>query len=237
MLDRQAIAETLEYGLTTVADTLPTRDEPLYAEVQQRGLASYPYDLARADRLLGEAGWTKGADGVARSVAGEPLHIPILNQSLEVDQLEAAIVADYWKAIGVSSEIQRLSRAQQTDGEFRTKFAAVAYNRRPLGYDTMGWLNIGIPTPANRWSGENNAGYVNPTLEELWPRVLATVDDKERERLLVESLKAMTADAVVNPTHLQPRAMAYRAGLVGPKEPWVGESALIWNAWEWHWRG
>lgn len=53
--------------------------------------------------------------------------------------------------------------------------------------------------------------------------------------LLVEALKAMTADAVVTVTHLQPRAVAYRRGLTGPKETWVGESALIWNSWEWRW--
>jgi hypothetical protein len=65
---------------------------------------------------------------------------------------------------------------------------------------------------------------------------MVTLDLKEREGILVEALKAMTADAVITPTHLQTRAMAYRAGLSGPKQPWVGESALIWNSWEWQWK-
>ena len=44
----------------------------------------------------------------------------------------------------------------------------------------------------------------------------------------------MTADAVVTPTHLQPRTLAYRRGLEGPTETWVGENA-IWNIWQWRW--
>ena len=31
-----------------------------------------------------------------------------------------------------------------------------------------------------------------------------------------------------------PRMVAYRRGLVGPKETWVGENAIVWNVWEWH---
>jgi hypothetical protein len=30
--------------------------------------------------------------------------------------------------------------------------------------------------------------------------------------------------------------MAYRDGLVGPKQPWIGEAALIWNGWEFQWK-
>ena len=83
--------------------------------------------------------------------------------------------------------------------------------------------------------GTNRIGYSNPVVDEHYSKAIGTILDREREPLLVEALKAMTADAVVTVTHLQPRAMAYRKGLVGPKETWVGESALIWNSWEWRW--
>ena len=72
-------------------------------------------------------------------------------------------------------------------------------------------------------------------LDENWAKALGTLDAKEREGFIVEGLKAMTEDAVVTPTHLQPRAMAYRAGLTGPREPWVDERAIVWNIWEWRW--
>jgi ABC-type transport system substrate-binding protein len=77
---------------------------------------------------------------------------------------------------------------------------------------------------------------VNPLLDELWGKALGTVDPKEREPLLVEALRAMTEDTVVTPTHLQPRALAYRRSLTGPREPWVDQGAILWNIWEWRWR-
>jgi len=145
-------------------------------------------------------------------------------------------VANYWRAIGIASEVRLLGRAQQSDGEFRSKFAAVSYSRITIDYEAFPWVGSKITRPENRWTGTNRIGYSNPTIDELWPKVLGTIDDREREGLLVDVLKAMTADAVVTITHLQPRPMAYRAGLVGPKETWIGESALIWNSWEWQWK-
>jgi ABC-type oligopeptide transport system substrate-binding subunit len=100
----------------------------------------------------------------------------------------------------------------------------------------MVWRSNQMTLPENRWVGENYYGYANPVVETSWAKMLGTVDAREREALLVQALTAMTADAVVNPTHLQPRAMAFREGLVGPRQPWQEEYALIWNAWEWHWQ-
>ena len=70
----------------------------------------------------------------------------------------------------------------------------------------------------------------------LRSKALGTVDPRQREPILVDALKVMTDDAVVNPIILQPKSMAYRNGLVGPRETWVDEKALIWNIWEWRWQ-
>src|SRR5207247_659009 len=154
-IDRQAIVDGIYAAKTIVQEFWLSVDDPAYPAVD-RAVSKYDYDPTRAEALLREAGWAKGGDGVARNAAGDPLHIPMLNQSGEVDQLEAAVIADNWKTVGVTSEIARLSRQQQTDGEFRSKFAAVAYNRRPLGYDTMDWTTVAMPTrrtagPGRTW--------------------------------------------------------------------------------------
>lgn len=232
-IDRHAIVDGIYGGRTRAQEFWLSADDPAFPAVD-RSATKYAYNAERAAALLRDAGWVKGTDGVARNPAGEVLSLPILNSAIEVET-EAAVVADYWKAVGGVAEILRLGRAQQADGEFRSKFQAVSYGRRPLGYDTMEWTAVNIPTAENRWTGQNFSGYVNPKLELLWPKVLATIDARQREEVLVEALQAMTADAVVDPTHLQPRSMVYRAGLAGPREAWVGEGALVWNVWEWRW--
>jgi peptide/nickel transport system substrate-binding protein len=233
--DRQEIIDGLYAGKTHQLHYWLPPDDPANPVVD-RSVTKYAYDPARAEALLREAGWTKASDGVARNVAGEPLHMSLLNQSGEIDQLEAAVLANRWKDVGITSETQVLSRAQQGDGEFRSKFPAVSFNRTNFDYETFPSLRSKVTSPQNRWTGTNRIGYVNPVIDEYWTRAMGTLDAKEREPLFVEVFKAMTADAVVTPTHLQPRAFAYAADLIGPKESSQNAGALVWNSWEWHWR-
>jgi len=195
----------------------------------------HDYDVGRALALLAEAGWTRGGDGQLRNAAGELLHVPLVSQNEDMDQQQATIVADNWKTIGVTPEVMVMTSGQQRDNEFRTKIAAVAYNNGPLGYDTMVWTRGQIPTSENRWRG-NNPSYSNAALGEVWPRVLATYEPREREALLIDASTQMNSDAVINPLHSRPRAVAYRDGIGGPQQPWIGEAALIWNGWEFHWK-
>ena len=39
-------------------------DDPALPLLRQRGLVVYGYDLAQAARLLNDAGWSKGPDGI-----------------------------------------------------------------------------------------------------------------------------------------------------------------------------
>jgi peptide/nickel transport system substrate-binding protein len=234
-IDRQSLVEGLYAGRAPVQHMWLAPDDPAFAAAD-RAAMKYPYEPARTEALLAEAGWIKGPDGIARNAEGQPLDVPMLNGAAEMDQLEAQAVANQWKAIGVASEIHPLTRTQQRDGEYRSKFRAVAYNRRGIAYDDMVWLTPRLSGPDNRWSGQNRSGYANPELDRLWRSAISTIDATEREGILADALRVMTTDAAVNPTHLQPQAMAYRSGLVGPRQPWVNESAQIWNPWEWRWQ-
>ena len=233
-IDRQAMVDALYAGKVRVHHVWLDPADPAYAAVD-RAVTKYSYDVARAESLLREAGWIRGADGIARNGQGEVLSMPMLCHPSDLDMAEGAIVADYWKAIGAPSEITRLTPAQMRDGELRSKFPAVAYNRRGLGYDDLVFTTANLATPENRWSGQNRNGYSNSVVDEYIGRALSTVDPREREPAFVEAFKAWTADAVVNPTHLQPRVVASAGGLAGAKETWVGESGIIWNSWEWRW--
>jgi peptide/nickel transport system substrate-binding protein len=234
-IDRHAIVDGLYAGKALVHHFWLAFEDPAFAAAD-RAVTKYEYDPARAELLLREAGWVKGNDGIARNTAGDALDVPMLNGAAEMDNLEAAVAANYWKAVGVTSEIFPLSRVQQRDGEYRSKFRAVAFNRRQIGYDDMVWVTSQLTTPENRWTGANRNGYLNPTLEDLWRTAMVTIDPRQREPILVEALKIMTADAAVTPTHMQPEAVAYRAGLTGPRQPAAEQSGQMWNPWELRWK-
>jgi peptide/nickel transport system substrate-binding protein len=235
-VDRQAIVDGLYAGRARVHYFWLWPEDPAYPTAD-RVVTRYEYDPGRATALLREAGWIRQPDDVVRNASGQAMHWPILNESGEIEQLEAAVVADHLKAIGITSEIRRMTFAEQRDGEFRSKFPAVAYNRRNLDYDSMVWTKERLALPENRWAGSNRSGYVNPRVDELWPRMIGTIDRAQREALLIEALRLIAEDAVIIPTHLQVDAMAYADGLLGIREPALGTpGGSIWNTWEWRWR-
>lgn len=233
-IDRESIVDTIYSGHAKGLHVWWYPEDPLYPAVE-REITKYSYDMNRAWLLLEEAGWRRAADGVLRSAAGEALNMHLLAQGGRVEEQETEVIASSWRSLGMPVEIAWLAPAQQRDGEYRSKFPAVAYDRRSLGYGSMVWTSDNVTGPQNRWGPGNRNGYVNPRLDELWQRVVTTVPLPERERYLVEAMKVMTADAAVVPTHLQPAVMAYPAELRGIK-PAPMANIDIWDPWQWRWQ-
>lgn len=234
-IDRKSIVDEIYRGRALVAYYWLPPIDPAFPAVD-RAVPKYEYDPRRSEALLREAGWTRGQDGLARNAAGESLTLPLLNLPTEPDQLEGAVVVANWKAVGITSPVRRLSPQEIRDNELRSKFPGVSYGRRALTVENMVWTSQQVSRPEARWSGQNRAGYVNPALDELWTRVLGTVDPAERERRLIEAVSVMMEDAVVVLTHITPDVMAYTADLVGPTGQAVVETSRIWNVWEWRWK-
>ncbi len=233
-IDRQAIVDGIYAGKARVAYFWLSPTDPAFPAVD-RAVTKYEFNPARAAALLAEAGWTKGADGIARNAAGEPLFFTLMNQPTEVDQQEAAVVISDWKNAGIGGEIHRLSTQEMRDNELRAKYPGVAYNRRALTLENMVWISRQVARPENRWSGQNRNGYVNPALDEAWLKVLGSTDDRARESALIEAIRIMQDDAMVTLTHLQPDIMAYRTGLQGVQQASVVGVSSFWNVWEWRW--
>src|SRR5262249_27726098 len=63
--DRQSLVDSLQGGLSTVADGFLAPSEPEYAEVQDSVLR-YEYSPARATEIIDGMGLLKGPDGVYR---------------------------------------------------------------------------------------------------------------------------------------------------------------------------
>lgn len=234
-IDRKALVDSIYAGRAPVAFYWLSPSDPAYPAVS-RAVPVYEYDPARTEELFRQAGWTRSSDGRLRNAAGQAFSLPMMNLPGDVEQLEAAVVADFWRGAGITSEIHRLSPQEWRDNELRSKFPGVAYNRRNLSHEDMVWFSANISRPENRWGGQNRIGYVNPRLDDLWSKVLASVDFKEREGYLIDAIRVMMEDAMVVLTHLQAEVMAYDAQLTGPTPPAVVRTSRIWNIWEWEWK-
>ncbi|MEA2641930.1 MAG: peptide/nickel transport system substrate-binding protein, partial [Chloroflexota bacterium] len=76
-LDRDSIVDNLEADLTQRADFFAPIGDPVLNQATSQALPQYKFDLTRVAQLMGEAGWTKGADGTFRNAAGQPFSIAV----------------------------------------------------------------------------------------------------------------------------------------------------------------
>jgi peptide/nickel transport system substrate-binding protein len=106
-LNRQAIVDKVEHGVGVVQDSVTPKTAPYFVDV-----GTTPYDPAKANALLDQAGWARGADGI-RAKNGVTLQLNVATRSgtPEIDkQLE--LVGDDWKQIGVALTVRRYPPAQ-----------------------------------------------------------------------------------------------------------------------------
>ena len=67
----------------------------------QDSIPRYPYDPARAQQLLAQAGWARGADGIlVHQPSGERFEVELHTSAGADSEQRLAIIAEDWKAVG-----------------------------------------------------------------------------------------------------------------------------------------
>lgn len=150
-INRQAMIDAVLAGAGKPAAT------PIspYLEDWYDQSASFPYDTARAERLLDEAGWRKGADG-KRAKDGQPARLPILYPAPDVlrKELALATASDIAK-LGVDAPVEATTFEIMLQ---RQKEAASIWGGGdPYDPDTAAYTLL-----HSRYAGQS--GYVNMTL-------------------------------------------------------------------------
>ncbi len=105
-INRQGIVDGVLYGYGEPANsTVP----PFFWQWDEEAGSDITFDREEALRLLEEAGYTRGADGLLRNEAGQPLRFTLnTNQGNQVRADIAEIVQADLRQIGVQMEIQIL---------------------------------------------------------------------------------------------------------------------------------
>ena len=199
-IDRQGIADAATGGLGLPADSWYDPKDPLRRDMESY-IAKYPYDPARAQQLLTQAGWTRGADGVVAN-GGERFQSEVWVNP-QASGPAGAVVADNWKAVGLdtSLHIVPLARAQDR-GYISQRPGALATDLGTTGIaPTDRYDSREFATAANNWSGRNRAGYVNPRADELYDALNMTVDANRRLPLLQEQVRLFTSDVAYMPLY------------------------------------
>jgi peptide/nickel transport system substrate-binding protein len=199
-IDRQGIADAATGGLGPAADSWYNPSDPLRAQLEAF-IDKYPYDPSRAQQLLAQAGWTRGADGVLAN-AGQRFETEVWVNPQAIGPA-GAVVTDNWKAAGVDAGLHNVPLARAQDRGY------ISQRPGPLATDagtewtglTDRYVSRDLASAANNWAGRNRAGYANPRADELFDLLNVTIDSSTRLSFLQEQVKIFTSEVATMPLY------------------------------------
>lgn len=234
--DRQAIVDGLFGGEVPVSDQALPRSVP-YFDALDREVTKYPYDLRRTEELLGEVGIRKLADGAHVTPSGERFGFESWVLAGSQNEKQGSIMGDSWRRAGFEIKEYAIPTAQSQDGQVRATFPALSSVASFLGESNSlsAYTPAQIPTPNNRWRGNNRGGWVNPDYERLWSLYNSTLDRSERDRQVIEMMKVATEQLPILFNFHNPDVKGFLATLQGPSLA-TPDSLIFWNVHEWELR-
>ncbi len=165
-LDRKTLTEKLFAGMQPVAATWVN---PLDGNFD-KAAPTYPFDLPGAKKLLAEAGWTPGPDGICRNPAGQRLSIEFgTTAGNKLRELTQQVLQNQWKAacveVTIKNEPPRSFFGETVKKRLFPGMAMYGWSsgvgdspRRTLGSDN-------IPTQANNFGGSNSVAFSDPKMD------------------------------------------------------------------------
>ena len=228
-MDRAALVEVATHGFAPAADSWLRPDDPIRPEVES-AIPQYPYDPSRAQQLLTQSGWTRGADGALVHAENRERF------ELEIRAREAAsergmnIIADQWKAVGVQSTLLVVPPSRRQDIEYEATRPGVLISN-PRGDSLYGdrLHSRTLSSASTRWQGSNKAGYSNPRADDLFDQLSLTIATSQRAALQREALREVFDDLAIMPLFWEIQPIL----ALGDVKARLGGTEPTWNIFEW----
>jgi len=233
-VDRQQIIDELFYGLYKIPATF-WYDTPY----EDPSIEPWPYDPARAQALLDEAGWVdSNGDGI-RDKDGQELVLRYSTTSgNELREATQVVVQQMLADVGIGIEIQNYS--------YDTIWVSYGEDG-PLalgGYDIAEWSDGAYDYPDPNWpyflcseiptddypDGLNWYGICDPELDALLQKQAVTVDLEERIEMYHEIERIMHDQVLWVGIRTDPDLWAVNTNLQNLQFSGVD---CFWNAYEW----
>jgi len=198
-------------------------------------------DIEGANKLLDDAGWKKGPDGI-RAKDGVKLSFLYQTSTNSVRQATQELVKDMWSQIGVATELRNISASVYFGGDpaspdtFQKFYADIEMLTNNFdGTDPekylASWLCDKIPSPANGWQGENEVRYCNPDYDKKVAELSRTAEPAKREALSKELNDMLTEEGALIPLVHRGSISSHSLMLDGVRmNGWDSE---LWNVADW----
>jgi peptide/nickel transport system substrate-binding protein len=199
-------------------------------------------DVAGANKLLDDAGWKRGSDGV-RSKDDVRLSILYQTSTNSVRQGTQALIKQMWQAIGVETELKNISASvffggdQSSPDTFQKHFSDIEmYTNNFNGTDPenymLRWTCDKMPSAKTQWIGQNMPRYCDPKYDELAKNLAQTAALEERALIAKQMNDMLIEYGAIIPLIHRGAVAAHALSLGGVKQNvW---DATPWNIQDWH---
>ena len=201
------------------------------------------HDIAGANKLLDDAGWVRGADGI-RAKDGVRLSLLFQTSTNAVRQDFQALIKQWWEEIGVETELRNVSASVFFGGDpgspdtFQKFYADVQmYANNFDGTDPEAYLAAQLcskaPRPESQWQGENITRFCDPAYDAMVAELSRTGELEKRGEIARKLNDFVTKDTnVIIPLVDRGRVSAHSNTLGGVVlNTWDSE---LWNVADWH---
>ncbi len=198
-------------------------------------------DVDQANKLLDEAGWTMGSDGV-RTKDGQRLSLLYQTSTNSVRQGTQALIKQMWEEIGVETELRNISASVFFGGDpaspdtFQKLYADVEmFTNNFDGTDPekymANWRCSEIPSPKTNWLGANNPRFCSEEYDAMVQEMGKTAELEKRAALAIAMNDMVVNAGAIIPLIHRGGVSAHANSLEGVRmNEWDSE---LWNAADW----
>lgn len=212
-VDREGVVHSVGFGELAPKGDYMSANTPYYDPAFGRVLT---YDVAQANRLLDEAGWTgRDAQGF-RTKGGRRLAAQVLIQDTNAAVPTAVAIQSDVKKVGFDLQIQRLPTAQLTErrnkGDYQALGAAVWHTNTPDGL----YINFASPEiTSSKRVGQNTARLKDRELDEVLTQARRSADPAQLKDLYSRAQKRLVELVPAVPLYENNSVVARRTRLHG----------------------
>jgi peptide/nickel transport system substrate-binding protein len=160
---------------------------PVFQDLYDPDTLSYAFDPALANKMLDDAGYATGSDGI-REKDGEKLVYRIVVQAGRADdELAEQVIIAQLKAIGIGAKPDNKTGVAYREARYKGDYDLL-YGR---------WITSADPVYSVFYGtkGANNGqGYSNPKLDEVFAKLEHTLDPAERKTYAAEMQTILAED-------------------------------------------
>ena len=200
-------------------------------------------DIDQANKLLDEAGWKMGADGI-REKDGQKLKLVYQTTVNPLRQATQDLVKASWAKIGVDTELKAINSGvffstdagnNDTANKFYADIQMFTNNADQPDYLNYlsGWTTKEICSKANQWRCNNPHRWSNPDYDKIIDQLRTETDPAKRKDLVIKANDMLVNEVVVIPLVARTSPTSGKSkDLKGPiADPWGSE---LWNIADWY---